>query len=240
MRKLKIVFFDIDDTLYSTSEFSRVARQNALHAMIRLGLRARFEDLSKELAEIIEEFSSNYDHHFDKLLVRLSPDAHLGVNPAVLVAGAVIAYHRTKQDQLRPFPEVPSCLRRLARSRLRLGVITSGWDVKQAEKLLRLDLYRYFDPSAVFVSEQIGISKPNAKLYQRCCERSGVKPEEAAYVGDHPRNDVDPPNELGMITFWCRRGGRHQNEPLHSCPTYTINNLRKLLAILHRDFGVRC
>ena len=34
MSELKAIFFDIDDTLYSTSEFAATARRNAMEAMI--------------------------------------------------------------------------------------------------------------------------------------------------------------------------------------------------------------
>ena len=71
MGKLKAIFFDIDDTLYTTSEFAEMAREKALEAMIAAGLRVKKETLMLELREIVSEFSSNYDRHFDKLLLRV-------------------------------------------------------------------------------------------------------------------------------------------------------------------------
>ena len=54
--KINAIFFDIDDTLYSTSDFARRARRNALRAMIGLGLNISLNVLSKELDEVIAEF----------------------------------------------------------------------------------------------------------------------------------------------------------------------------------------
>ena len=42
---------------------------------------------------------------------------------------------------------------------------THGWTGKQSEKLIRLGLVPYLDMQAVFISDQVGISKPNPKLY---------------------------------------------------------------------------
>jgi putative hydrolase of the HAD superfamily len=238
VEKLGILFFDIDDTLFSTSGFARRARRNAVRAMVKAGLQVPLDVCLRELEEVVGEFSSNYEHHFDRLLQRLPPESLGGRNPALLVAAAVIAYHGAKLRQLVPFPEVPTVLARLAKAGLRLGVITEGPAVKQAEKLLRLKLAEYFDPSAIFISDQLGISKPNPKLYRRACLLAEVQPARAMYVGDNAPNDVDPANAVGMKTVLCRRGGRHEAKPSRTPPTHTISNLAELEALLRKGYGV--
>ncbi|MCA8963219.1 MAG: HAD-IA family hydrolase, partial [Planctomycetes bacterium] len=153
--------------------------------MIKAGLRMEENDLLQELDEVVREFSSNYEFHYDKLLRRIDPALYAGVNPAILIAAGVIHYHQTKFKQLRVFPDVLRVLRQLSKSKVLLGIITAGLTIKQAEKILRLRIYQYLDPKAIFISDQIGISKPNVKLYQRACESVGVRPEEAMYVGDN-------------------------------------------------------
>ena len=110
--------------------------------------------------------------------------------------------------------------------------------VKGADKLLRLGLYEFFTPTAIFISDQIGISKPNPKLYQRACEEVGVQPRETMYVGDNPTQDVDPANALGMITVHVRRG-RHAPEQGRTKATHELKNFKELLTVLRKDFNVR-
>ena len=143
MADLKAIFFDIDDTLYSTSEFARLARQRSIEAMLEAGLNIPRETLARELEEVVSEFPSNYEHHYDKLLLRLPAEALAGINPAVVVAAGVVAYHQTKVRELRPYDDVLFALRRLSRTGLILGVITGGLAVKQAEKLIRLRVLRF-------------------------------------------------------------------------------------------------
>ncbi len=235
---LKAVFFDIDDTLFSTTDFAEGARRAAVDAMRRRGLRLPAEHVMRELSEVISEFSSNYDQHFDKLLLRLPRRSFDGVNPAILVAAGVQAYHDAKPRRLRPFPDVPPVLERLARTDLVRGVITAGLAVKQADKLLRLGVYEFFTPTAIFISDQIGISKPNAKLFQRACEEVGVEPGETMHVGDHPTHDIDPANRLGMVTVLVRRG-RHGREEGKSRPRHELGSFKELLTILRKDYSVR-
>lgn len=238
MNRLKAVFFDIDDTLYSTSQFSKLARINAVKAMVSMGLRMKEEECLRELDEVVREFSSNYQHHFEKFLLRVGEDAYRGLNPAVLVASAVMAYHDTKFKQLQPFDDVRPVLEALGMTDLRVGVITMGPQIKQAEKLLRLDLIGCFDPGAIFISDQIGIGKPNVKLYMKACRSLGIWPVEAMYVGDNPPNDVDPPNQLGMATVLVRRGGKYAGIEGVTEPDFDVRNLTELLDILRTKFDV--
>ncbi|MBK9384797.1 MAG: TIGR02253 family HAD-type hydrolase [Planctomycetes bacterium] len=238
-RNLTTIFFDIDDTLFSTTVFAEKARRNAVEAMIRAGIRADRELLLKELNEVIAEFSSNYDKHFDKLMLRIPPSSYAGMNPAFLVASGVMAYHETKSQELKVHDDAYLLLRDLARTRIRLGIISAGLTIKQMEKIVRLKIYEFLDPMAIFISEQMGISKPNPKIYLKACQELGISPESAMYVGDHPKNDIDPPKKIGMITVWHRRGGsKHIQEAAQSIPDYTVTNFLELREILVRDFGL--
>ncbi|MEY2741791.1 MAG: hypothetical protein RIS21_159, partial [Planctomycetota bacterium] len=176
---LRAIFFDVDDTLFSTTSFAERAREAAVEAMLSMGVRASRETVLAELQEVVREFSSNYEHHFDKLLSRLPVDATAGLSAQLVVAAAVIAYHETKFRDLVAYDDVTEVMRLLWRSGLTLGIITSGLTVKQAEKIVRLRVHRFIDPKAVFISDAIGIGKPNPKLYRRAVDRLGLAPSEA-------------------------------------------------------------
>jgi putative hydrolase of the HAD superfamily len=238
MRTLKAIFFDIDDTLYSTYEFSEMARENSIRAMIRAGLTMPKEQIRAELDEIIAEFSSNYEHHFDKLLLRIPKRYYKGINPALLVSAAIVAYHDTKFRHLNTYEDAVEVLKLLYNTDLILGVITAGLTIKQAEKLVRLKVLPYLSPNAIFISDQIGISKPNVKLYQRACSDLNLRPTECMYIGDNPITDIDPPGQIGMITVRNRRSGRYLDVEGKFPPSYEIHNFWDLLDILREDFGV--
>jgi len=235
---LRGIFFDIDDTLYSTTEFARRARANALRAMIGAGLRVEFSELLRELEEVISEFSSNYPFHLDKLVGRFGIEKYQNVNPAVIVASGVVEYHHTKFAELHPYPDVLEVLKILSRTDLLLGVITAGITIKQAEKLVRLKVVDYLAPEAIFISDQVGISKPNVKLYLRACSESGLAPQETMYVGDNPRYDIDPCNRIGMVTVRHSRGEKFRDVTGETEPDYEINTFWDLMEILRKDFAL--
>jgi putative hydrolase of the HAD superfamily len=240
MPKLRAIFFDIDDTLYSTSEFAELARSAAIDSMIDAGLALDREAIREELDEVINEFSSNYEHHFDRLLLRTPRRYYKGINPAIIVAAGVMAYHETKSRRLAPYEDAIEVLRLLSsKTDLLLGVISEGLEVKQAEKLVRMRVTQFLSPNAVFISNQLGISKPNPKLYQRACSDLNLRPAESMYVGDNPLHDIDPPNSIGMVAVRMRRGGKYYHEESNSKPARVVQNFWDFLDYLGQEFDIK-
>ncbi|MBX3461760.1 MAG: HAD-IA family hydrolase [Planctomycetes bacterium] len=237
-RLLDAIFFDIDDTLFSTSVFAEKARRSAVEAMIAAGLRADRDAAMRELDEVIAEFSSNYGGHFDKVLDRLGPESTGGHNRAVIVAAGVAAYHETKWRELKVHDDVYEVLQWLSRTPLVRGVISAGITIKQAEKLVRLGVLGFLTPSAIFFTDQVGFSKPNPKLYRRVLQRLSLPPQRCLYVGDNPTHDIDPCNAEGWWTARIRRGGRHADEKGMTQPSHEIRDFHELRTILQQHYGV--
>ena len=239
MPEIEAIFFDIDDTLFSTSEFAKRARGASVDAMIAAGLNIPREELLSELDEVVKEFTSNYEHHFNKLMLRLPRRATKGLNVALVIAAGVVAYHETKFNELHAYPDAIATLKKLKdNTGLMLGVITDGLELKQAEKLVRLKVMPYLNPQAVYISDTVGVNKPNVKLYLRACADLNLKPSSCMYIGDNPKNDIDPPNKLGMITVRMRRSGKYKEQESETKPKYEVKNFVELEEILKRDFGL--
>ena len=238
MTSLRAVLFDIDDTLFGTTEFARLARKNAVRAMCDAGLDLPVEEVEAELAEVIAEFSSNYSRHFDKLLVRLGSPLQDHATPAVVVAAGVCAYHDTKFRAFDPFPDVRPLLADLQKSGLITGIITHGWTDKQAEKLIRLGVIPHINNDAIFISDEIGISKPNPKLYETALNQLGLRAAEVMYVGDSPAHDVAPAKSLGMITAFARRASKWTPTDESERADYEIDDFEQLRTILREKHGV--
>jgi putative hydrolase of the HAD superfamily len=235
-QKIALITFDIDDTLYSSTEFSNLARENSLKAMIQAGLKMDLKKAVAELHEVVGEFTSNDEHHFDRLLQRLPPEHLAGINPAILVATGVAAYHDTVHDSLVPYEDALEAFKRLHAAKFRLGVISQGYTVKQAEKLVRLRILPFVDPRAIFFTDQLGMSKSNPKFYQRAAEMLRLAPKDCIHVGDRPDRDIDPANQAGWITILNRRSGRYHERPGATPPAHVIQNFWDLIEIVEKAF----
>jgi len=83
---------------------------------------------------------------------------------------------------------------RSLRPRRKTGVISNAWpDLRQY--LVEKKMDDAFD--ALVISAEVGIMKPEPRIYQIAMDKLGVAAHEAAFLDDTPRN-VDAARALGM------------------------------------------
>ncbi|KZX12704.1 TIGR02253 family HAD-type hydrolase [Methanobrevibacter curvatus] len=179
---MKVIFFDIDDTLLGTSNFAKVAREAAINMMVENGLPLSHSEAYNLLQEIIVEKGSNYNKHFNLLTERV-----YGKENPMLIALGMVSYHNVKFALLKPFAKTLDILIYLKSKGYRLAVISNGRTIKQWEKLVRLNLHNFFDE--VITSEEVSIEKPNKGIFEESLKRMNTKAENSIMVGN--KFDVD-------------------------------------------------
>ena len=109
-----------------------------------------------------------------------------------------------------------------------LGVITNGSVRKQNVKIDTLGIRQYMD--AIVISEQVGIEKPDKRIFHTAVSSISVKPPEAWFVGDHPINDVLGADEAGLTGIWMEVGYSWPED--HDGPKWKIHRMNELLSLL--------
>jgi HAD superfamily hydrolase (TIGR01662 family) len=100
-------------------------------------------------------------------------------------------------------PDVPPCLRELERRGYRMAVVAN--QPSSVRDALRRDgLERYFEAWAI--SEELGLEKPDLRMYERVLADTGVPAQRAAMVGDRLDDDIAPAGAVGMQAVWVLRG----------------------------------
>jgi len=228
---IKATIFDLDDTLYNSTELSTHARRSAIRAMIDLGLPVTFEEAYQVLSEVVGEFGSNYSYHFDQMLKRLGHESKKNI----YISAGMIAYHDMKFSTMRPFQDVIPTFIALKKLEIKICVLSDGAALKQYEKILRLRLQDFLDE--IIISEEVGIRKPNPKLFELPLKRFKIQPSEAIYVGDNYKNDIIPCMQLGMHTVLIHRGGKYDKTLLNldqNPPEFDIKDLADLIPIISK------
>ncbi len=191
--KIKHILFDIDETLFPTSKFVKIARKNAVDAMVEMGIEEDPEKLYNILLEVIEEKGSNYSYHFSDLCNKIG----IKENQAKYIAAAVNAYHNSKSS-IHPYPDVPKLLLLLKEQGYNLHVATNGLAIKQWDKLIRLKVALFFDQ--VFISEEMNEEK-SKNFFIKVLKELKAKPQECLMVGDSPTADIEPAKKAGLRTI---------------------------------------
>jgi putative hydrolase of the HAD superfamily len=112
----------------------------------------------------------------------------------------------TDRANYRLFDDVVPTIRALGETGVILGIV-SNFEAWLEDLLEDLDIRVAFPVRAISGVE--GIEKPDPRIYELALERAGVRAAEAAFVGDNPEFDVDPPAELGMFPVLIDRRNRH-------------------------------
>jgi putative hydrolase of the HAD superfamily len=99
-------------------------------------------------------------------------------------------------EKIQSVDGAPECLSALRKEGIKCHIVTNGPLDGQLKKLKITGLDQLVDE--VFVSEALGVSKPDPEVYRIVLARLGASPATAAMVGDSLENDVLPPRSLGM------------------------------------------
>lgn len=100
-------------------------------------------------------------------------------------------------------PDVIPCLEALRPARF--GLITNGERAFQQAKIDRVGLGAWLDDTVA--SGEVGITKPDPRIFALACERQGVAPADAAYVGDRLHTDAIGATAAGLRGVWIDRLG---------------------------------
>ena len=93
-------------------------------------------------------------------------------------------------------PDAENVLNKLKNFGLKLAVISNGGHATRLKILEGLGFKDFFDE--IVSSESAGISKPNAEIFLKTCEKLNVHPNKCLYVGDHPINDYFGAKQAGL------------------------------------------
>ncbi len=101
-------------------------------------------------------------------------------------------------ERLRLFDDSLSALKRLRKAGFQLGVI-SNWDQTFDRMLDRLNVRDFF--AFTVSSIQVGIAKPDPRLFLYALEKTGASASQSWYLGDQIEADIQPAAALGFKTI---------------------------------------
>jgi putative hydrolase of the HAD superfamily len=129
-----------------------------------------------------------------------------------------------KAERWRPFDDVLPAFERYKAAGLKLGIL-SNWDGRLSGLLEGLGLSAHLD--CVVCSAEVGLHKPDPRIFELACRRLGVEPGQCVHVGDHVYADVLGARAAGLrAVLICRKGAAP------SVPVPVIRSLEKLDRLL--------
>ena len=204
---LEAVVFDLDSTLcyypLSVEEvLSEALRRTGIAREILgdlPGAAERYAQLWGEVQATLESTDRIRLRIIERLLTERGSDDTSYATRLSNAYGAV-----RDETGIRPFEGVAALLNDL-KERYGLGLLTNGPSDMQWEKIRALGFGHAFD--AIVVAGDVGIYKPDVRIFKMLLDRLEVRASAALFVGDIYESDIVGAHAVGMRTAWVRRDG---------------------------------
>jgi putative hydrolase of the HAD superfamily len=192
---VKVVIFDLDDTLISEKEYIKSGFRHIagiIHCKYGMSINLAYRDL-------LRLFEANRKNVFNRLLDKY------GIVYCDDIISDLVYEYRNHYPQLKLYDDVIPCLEYLKSKQIQTGIVTDGYEISQKRKLDAIKVRDYFD--CIIVTDELGQEfwKPHPKAFEIIKSKLNVSYSEMIYVGDNPKKDFAAGNKLGIITMQIHR-----------------------------------
>ena len=226
---IKVILWDIDGTLL---DFEKAEKQ---------AIRKCFEifQLGECTDEMIRRYSVINKGYWERLERKeiTKPEVLVGRFQEFFKSEGIVtdcAEKFNEEYQLRLGDTICFCddgyeLVKGLKNRVKQYAVTNGTKVAQVKKLNKSSLIDLFD--AVFISEDVGIEKPDVKFFEHVWDVIGqYEKDEVIIVGDSLTSDMQGGNNAGILCCWYNPKGLENTNGVKL--DYEIQDLQEILEIL--------
>ena len=136
--------------------------------------------------------------------------------------------------KLDAFPEVPETLRLLRNAGIKTAILSNGTPMMLQAAVENAGLVGLFD--AILSVEEVGVYKPNPKVYQLAVDRLGISASAISFQSSNAW-DAYAASAFGMQVVWCNRYGQ-MRERLPGSPDREIKSLAELPPLVVTNQGI--
>lgn len=240
---IKGIIFDLGSTLIEfQGEWNDVMWRGAGDQVDYLnahGLQLDPEAFLKRHRELIMLFIEKgqqdwIEYSSDKALkLALEEFGHPDV-PQEVIDGSLAVLYAYGESLWQPFPDTYATLDALRDAGYKLSIISNARDAANVRRLIdNAKLWPWFDP--VLISAEVGVRKPNPRIFKAVLDQWGLGPDEAVMIGDMLGADVLGAKNVGMRGVWATmQADRNANEAHLDTiiPDAKIGSLSELLPLL--------
>jgi len=232
--KITTLLFDVGDTLFNLTEYRSTALNIVIEKLVDQGILIGNVENSKSLfEELVTKIS---DLHSDRFFLTIDFFKELFEKMKLkvdvkLCHYAFLIYRDTLRFLLKPSTDINRLFFDLKEKGYKLGIITDGSLDSAYEILLRLGIVNFFD--TIVVSEEVGVEKPDTKIFHEALRRLKSEPTETIMIGDNLERDIHGGKQLGMVTVLMQRYKLQEESETSIKPDYKIRRLDELFKILN-------
>ena len=176
---IKVVLFDLDDTLISEYDYIKSGYRH-IAGILSSQLKTPAETLYKALLTLFHEERRNvFNRLFDAYGIKYTQGDIL----------TLVSAYREHNPEISFYGDIPPTIHALKERGIHTGIITDGYVVTQRRKLAAVNAEAYFDH--ILLTDELGREywKPSPRAFELMQAHFSVTFDEMMYVGDNPEKD---------------------------------------------------
>ncbi|KRL76250.1 HAD family hydrolase [Ligilactobacillus equi] len=228
----KYIFWDLDDTLYD-QELPFVNAFKTSFPEIKVSnwdkLYKLFRQKSDEVFPLFPNTQENIENMWlARMQLTLKDMEYFASNTQILSFQEV---YNENLKSIHLFTGVEELLKILISKNTFLGIITNGNLKHQTNKMKALQILNYIPEDRIFISSELGISKPDPKIFQVVAGKLDISTSDIIYIGDNYLNDVYAAKKAGCESIWFNHRS-HNISDMSIEPDLEISTFDKIDKIL--------
>ena len=228
----KVMFFDLDDTLYERSLPFVKACEEVFSSRFVLPWEKVFEarcHYGDQVFEAVQNGTVTLDESYIFRITHAFRDFGKEVSPE-----DALLFERCFEKclgQITLEPGMDKVLEAVKERSIPMAILTNGPGMHQRKKLHALNLSRWIPEEYWLISGEMNASKPHPEIYAAALERFGIAPDNAWLIGDSLSHDVDGAAACGWHTLWYNKKKKPLSAHYHR-PDRIAGNTGELLEII--------
>ncbi|GAB2568965.1 HAD family hydrolase [Gracilibacillus alcaliphilus] len=236
---MQTIIFDVDDTLYDQLQpFRRTVKQHIASSFSEEQILALYKRSREYSDEVFEKHMSGEITALELQTYRIRKacaDFFITIDEQQAIAFQ--QFYVQEQRKIELFPAMKQLLHQLHASPVQLAVLTNGEYDHQMMKVTQLGLTRWIPADHIFVSEQIGYSKPDLEVFQFVEQQLDLERTSTLYIGDSFEHDVIGAKQAGWQVIWLNH--RHREAASTQVTAdYTLDQVDELFDMLNERMNL--
>ncbi|ASA19627.1 HAD family hydrolase [Paenibacillus donghaensis] len=198
------IFFDLDDTLYDhLVPFREAVREVLSPAEGSVDYKELFYTVRHHSDLLWPQYLRGELALEETRVLRLERAfAEMGMELNHEQAALVQEAYISRQYRIELIEGVREQLERFLAADYQVGIITNGPKEHQMNKIRGLGVDKIIKPELIFISDAVGLAKPDPAIFAHVNEVTGTSPDQSVYVGDTWANDVVGALAAGWKVCW--------------------------------------
>jgi len=219
--KAKAIIFDLWGTVALGEE--------ATHLFERIQQRLGLNELTvQEFTDGLEKSIMTQKFETEKEMMKAVCD-YFSIIPADITVNDLILLIRRNDNLSKPYDDAAKIIQELD-FKSKIGLISNTTCFGPKKLLQKFSLDKYFK-GKVF-SFEVGLLKPNPKIFKLALNRLDSSPKETVMIGDSLKKDIIPAKNLGMKTILVDRNKKYTQTKEADA---IINSLNELNSVLEKE-----